>query len=204
LALAILICLDERPMHPYEAATTLRRRYKHESVRLNYGSLYSVFASLERRGLIRAADVSREGRLPERTTYELTDDGRVEMHDWLADLVSTPAKEYPDFEAALALLPALPPDTVHALLVERAERLDVELAQAHAAREIAEKRQVPRLQRIEREFHTALVEAELGFVRTLADDIGTGALEGLDWWRGMHDEAAAASSARTGGTGENR
>jgi len=68
LALAVLICLSERPMHPYEAAATLRQRYKDESVRLNYGSLYSVFASLERRGLIVAADVSREGRLPERTT----------------------------------------------------------------------------------------------------------------------------------------
>ena len=47
LALAVLICLYERPMHPYEVATTLRQRGKHESVRLNYGSLYSVVASLE-------------------------------------------------------------------------------------------------------------------------------------------------------------
>jgi len=35
LALAVLVCLAERPMHPYEAATTLRQRQKHESVRLN-------------------------------------------------------------------------------------------------------------------------------------------------------------------------
>ena len=46
LALAVLICLSERPMHPYEVATTLRQRQKHESVRLNYGSLYAVVASL--------------------------------------------------------------------------------------------------------------------------------------------------------------
>jgi len=52
LALAVLICLSERPMHPYEVATTLRQRQKHESVRLNYGSLYAVVASLEKRGLI--------------------------------------------------------------------------------------------------------------------------------------------------------
>ena len=50
LALAVLICLYERPMHPYEVATTLRQRQKHESVRLNYGSLYAVVASLEKRG----------------------------------------------------------------------------------------------------------------------------------------------------------
>ena len=52
LALAVLICLAERPMHPYEIATTLRQRQKHESVRLNYGSLYGVVESLEKRRLI--------------------------------------------------------------------------------------------------------------------------------------------------------
>ena len=46
LALAVLTCLYERPMHPYEMAQTLRTRAKHESIRLNYGSLYSVVESL--------------------------------------------------------------------------------------------------------------------------------------------------------------
>ncbi len=47
LALAVLACLFERPMHPYEVAQTLRHRAKHESVRLNYGSLYDVVDALE-------------------------------------------------------------------------------------------------------------------------------------------------------------
>ena len=54
LALAVLVSLAERPMHPYEVAQTLRQRAKQESVRLNYGSLYAVVEGLERRGLIRA------------------------------------------------------------------------------------------------------------------------------------------------------
>src|SRR5580693_3907797 len=100
LALAVLICLYERPMHPYEIATTLRQRNKQESVRLNYGSLYSVVGSLERRGLISPKETERDGRLPERTIYELTEPGRIEIHDWMTDLVSVPVKEYPEFEAA--------------------------------------------------------------------------------------------------------
>ena len=111
LALAVLICLSERPMHPYEVATTLRQRQKHESVRLNYGSLYAVVASLEKRGLIAPQETMRDGRLPERTVYKLTDAGLIEAHDWLTDLISTPVKEYPSFEAALSFLPALPPTT---------------------------------------------------------------------------------------------
>lgn len=193
LALAALTCLHERPMHPYEVATTLRQRNKHESVRLNYGSLYAVFTSLERRELIVASGVSREGRLPERTSYELTEAGRLEMHDWLAELVGTPAKEYPDFEAALALLAALPPDTALALLRERAGRLEVAVAQAHAAREVFQKQQVPRLFWVETEFHTALLDAELAYVRRLADDIDSGALEGLQWWRDIYDHDRPAT-----------
>src|SRR5579862_9883199 len=102
LALAVLVCLYERPMHPYEVAATLRQRQKHESVRLNYGSLYAVVDSLEKRGLIAAEGTERSGRLPERTIYGLTDPGRIEMHDWLTDLISTPVNDYPEFEAALS------------------------------------------------------------------------------------------------------
>jgi DNA-binding PadR family transcriptional regulator len=69
LALAVLISLYERPMHPYAVATQLRQRQKHETVRLNYGSFYGVVESLERRGLIEAQDTERAGRLPERTVY---------------------------------------------------------------------------------------------------------------------------------------
>jgi DNA-binding PadR family transcriptional regulator len=189
LALAVLISLYERPMHPYEVATTLRQRNKHESVRLNYGSLYAVVESLERRGLIAPQATARSGRLPERTVYDLTDAGRVEMHDWLTDLMSTPVKEYPAFEAALSFLPALPPADVVELLRERAERLEFQIAQARAGRELVEKQGLPRLFWVEDEFRTALCETELEFVRRLVRDIESGALDGLAWWRVVHEDA---------------
>ena len=46
LALAVLACLTERPMHPYEISTTLRTRGKEQSIKLNYGSLYAVVEAL--------------------------------------------------------------------------------------------------------------------------------------------------------------
>ena len=55
LALAVLSCLNERPMHPYEISTTLRNRGKEQSIKLNYGSLYAVVESLQKHGLIRRA-----------------------------------------------------------------------------------------------------------------------------------------------------
>jgi DNA-binding PadR family transcriptional regulator len=189
LALAVLVCLYERPMHPYEVATTLRQRHKDESVRLNYGSLYGVVESLERRGLLAAEATRRSGRLPERTVYTLTEAGRIEMHDWLTDLVSRPVKDYPAFQAALSFLPALPPDDAVALLSERAHWLESELAQVSATAELVQKKGLPRLFWIERDFGVALRETELSFVRRLIRDIETGALDGTDWWREIHARA---------------
>ena len=99
-------------MHPYEMATTMRQRGKHESIKLNYGSLYNVVQSLERAGLIESQETEREGRRPERTVYRLLDAGRVELIDWLSEMLSTPAKEFTQFEAGLSLLPCLPPEDV--------------------------------------------------------------------------------------------
>jgi DNA-binding PadR family transcriptional regulator len=189
LALAVLVCLAEQPRHPYEVATTLRQRQKHETVRLNYGSLYGVVDSLERRGLIEAQETKRSGRLPERTVYRLTEAGRIEVHDWLTELLSTPVKEYPAFQAALSFLPALPPDDVVALLTERAQHLEAGLAQDAATRELAQKAGLPRLFWVEAEFDVVLREAELGYVRRLIADITSGALDGLEWWRGIHDSS---------------
>jgi DNA-binding PadR family transcriptional regulator len=189
LALAVLVCLAERPMHPYEIATTLRERNKQDSVRLNYGSLYGVVESLEKRGLIEAQETRREGRLPERTVYRLTGAGSIELHDWLTELISTPVKDYPAFQAALSFLPALPPEHVVNLLAERTAHLEWGLARAAAAREMAQKTGLPRLVWVEAEYEQALRETELEYVRSLIADIKSGALEGIDWWREIHERA---------------
>jgi DNA-binding PadR family transcriptional regulator len=186
LALGVLICLGERPMHPYEVATTLRQRQKHESVRLNYGSLYGVVASLVKRGLIAPQETDRAGHLPERTVYRLTDAGRIEAEDWLTELISTPVKDFTSFEAALSFLPALPPSEVADLLHERASRLELDIAQTHAGRELAEKQRVPRLFWVEDEYRSILREAELDYIRQLIREIENGTLEGVDWWTQLH------------------
>jgi len=183
LALAVLACLYERPMHPYEVAQTLRSRAKHESVRLNYGSLYSLVETLEAKGLIRARETVREGRRPERTIYEITDAGEVELVDWLSDLVATPAKEYLQFEAALTFIPVLPPEDAVALLTQRVQALEMQLARQQGVRRSAEEQGLPRLFLLEDDFMAHLLEAELDWIRRLIKDIESGALDGLDHWK---------------------
>ena len=55
LALAVLGLLQERPMHPYEMAATLRERHKDSSIKVNSGSLYDTVEALTRHGWIAPA-----------------------------------------------------------------------------------------------------------------------------------------------------
>ena len=185
LALAVLASLRERPMHPYEISTTLRQRGKHESININYGSLYNVVDALVRKGLITPKETTREGKRPERTVYQLTAAGRTELEDWMAELLGTPAREYSAFEAGLSLAPVLPPDEVADLLDERSKRLRIELKQWEALKDSVSG--LPRLFWIEGEYHFALRGAELEYVIKLRDDIRSGALEGVDVWRQIHN-----------------
>jgi hypothetical protein len=58
-----------------------------------------------------------------------------------------------------------------------------------SARELVEKQRLPRLFWVEAEFRMALREAELTYVRKLAAEIASGSLEGIEWWREVHERA---------------
>ncbi|MGH9045334.1 MAG: PadR family transcriptional regulator [Acidimicrobiales bacterium] len=188
LALAVLALLFERPMHPYEMASTMRERHEEESIKLNYGSLYSVVDSLVRRGFIRPGETVREGRRPERTTYEITESGHVELVDWLSELLAVPKKEFTQFEAALCLSGCLSPQDTVRLLEQRCHRLDLHARADSSIREAMEQAELPRLFTIEAEYRHALREAELAWVRRLIEEIEDGSLDGIELWRRFHDD----------------
>lgn len=200
LALAVLVCLFEKPMHPYEIAQTLRLRHKHESMRLNYGSLYSVVKSLERANLIRPVGTSREGRRPKRTVYEIMEPGRVEMRSWLSELVATPVKEYLQFEAALALLAALPPESALSLLKRRCVALEHRLEEGETGLDqVRQDFALPRLFLVEADYMFTLLRAELEWTRSLVEEIETGTLDGMDLWEDIHaTETAQGRGAKPG------
>lgn len=186
LGLAVLALLAERPMHPYEMALTLRHRAKEASIKLNYGSLYTVIGSLVRAGCIAQREKSRAGTRPERSVYELTEFGEVELHEWMRDLLARPVKEYPQFEAALSLMPVLPPDEVATLLAERIARLDAEIEKTVKILGSVEVSALPRLFTIETEYFVAMLRAErewvVGLIQMIHDTEGTFAQQ----WRNLY------------------
>jgi DNA-binding PadR family transcriptional regulator len=180
-------------MHPYEISQTLRYRGKEQSIKLNYGSLYSVVESLRKRGFIEAQETVREGRRPERTVYAITDAGSAEFEDWLSELISTPTREYTSLEAGLSLIGGLHPDETARLLELRARNLDIELRQVGAANDAARELDLPEVFLIESVFREAMLRAELEFVRKLAADIRAGSFQGTTTWRRLHELRAAGT-----------
>jgi DNA-binding PadR family transcriptional regulator len=186
LALSLLTLLTERPMYPYEMAATLRHRGKDQSIKINWGSLYTVVQNLEKHGLIETVEVGREGRQPERTTYQITDAGRAELTDWLRELISEPEREYTRFEAALAECAVLPPRELTDLLRQRLDALEAANAEYQAGLE-AWSAGLPRLLLIEGEYHLALRRAEEEWVRGLLKEFTDGTFPGLADWQRFHD-----------------
>ncbi|MGZ5841455.1 MAG: PadR family transcriptional regulator [Xanthobacteraceae bacterium] len=207
LALAVMALLFERPMHPYEMAATLKERHKEESIKLRYGSLYTVIDALAKRGDVVARAASRAGNRPERTVYELTPSGLDELRDWMRDLLRHPAKEFTQFEAGLSLLPVLPPEEAVSLLRDRALHLSgkvwqkegqlAELAQHEIGAMTKQdlpaplaRQKFPPLFVVESEFRLAMVRAELVFVNELVRRITEEGWGPVDVWRDIQSSYA--------------
>jgi DNA-binding PadR family transcriptional regulator len=186
LALTVLTQLTERPMHPYELASVLRARGKDSSIKIKWGSLYTVMQNLEKHGFVEATGTRREGRRPERTIYAITPAGRAEMLDWMRELVGAPEREYTRFEAALSEIAVLHPDEVVELLEQRVRILDTEAAEERIAFASLAKG-LPRIFLIEVEYHAAIRAAEIEWIRALLKEIRDGTLTGVDGWREWHE-----------------
>ncbi len=176
LALAILGLLENGPMHPYGIQRLIKRWGKDKVVNVDQrASLYRMIDRLDEAGLITAGGTDRDERYPERTTYHLTDAGRAATQQWLAEIVSTPRNEFPEFPAALSFLMLVPPEAAQAMLEQRRDQLTERVAELDAdlAMEI-EGLEIPRIAMVEIEYLRAIGDAELRWVNAILDEMRDG------------------------------
>ncbi|MEV4638714.1 PadR family transcriptional regulator [Actinoplanes sp. NPDC049548] len=173
LAMVLLALLAEAPMHPYRMQRMIKERGQDQLVNVaQRNSVYQALDRLVRDGLARPGGTAREAGRPERTVYEITEEGTAALRRWLTDALPEPAREFPEFPVALAFLPILEPDRVRELLERRATALDEKIAGIVAQAPPG----LPRLFLIEDEYRTAMLRAELAWLRALIDDLATGRL----------------------------
>ncbi len=169
-------------MHPYRMQRLIKDRNKDQVIKVEQrASLYQTISQLLRAGLIAFWETDRQEGFPERTVYKLTDEGHQTALNWLREMLSTPAQEFPEFPAAVSLLPLLTPeDVLHQLeirearLTDRIAVIDLEV-QAHEIR-------IPRLFLLEAEYLRNILEAELKWIRLVMADLRNGQLTWTQDW----------------------
>ncbi|MEQ7129408.1 PadR family transcriptional regulator [Actinopolymorpha sp. B11F2] len=177
LAMVLLALLAEEPMHAYRMQQLIKIRRKDDVVNVaRSNSVYQTIDRLLRDGLIDVHEKLAGGVGPGRIVYAITANGQKTLRQWTDTMLSTPAREFPEFRAVLAVLAIMSPDAVRAQLERRAEELQSTLAQARREQQMARKLGLPRVLMLEHEHMVAVTRAELTWLRNVLADLGSGKL----------------------------
>lgn len=177
-------------MHPYRMHEVIKARGKDKIANVaQRNSVYQTIDRLLRAELIAVRETARDERRPERTVYEITDAGRTAMREWTADMLSTPAPEFPEFPAALASVMVLSPEDVMARLEKRSADLRASIAIDRES--IQAVPDLPRLFLLDDEYTLAVREAELRWVDGVLDALRSGELTwSAEWIRAVAEKFA--------------
>jgi DNA-binding PadR family transcriptional regulator len=176
--MVVLSMICEEPMHPYRMQALIKERGKDQIANVaQRNSVYQTIAALSRAGLITIRETSRDERWPERTVYEVTEEGRRTLRLWLRTALSTPAREFPDFPAALSLVAGAEPHEVRTLLETRIGALEMRLTELERPYP-----DLPRVFLLEAEYMAAVVRAEIQWLRDVTGDLRSGRLTWNEEW----------------------
>lgn len=177
LDLTVLALLQHRPLHPYGLQRLIRQWGKDRVVDVSQrASLYRSIARLSAAGYVAVRETERHHDFPERTVYEITAPGVAAARVALTGMLSNPGHEYPRFPAALSQLMMLDRADAITALTERIARLDAAQVALNAELKIQRKRQLPRLALVEDEYLRAMRAAEIRWLRSIVNELGTGKL----------------------------
>lgn len=175
--MVLLALLAEEPMHAYRMQRLIKSRRKDDVVNVaRSNSVYQSIERLLRDGLIEVHEKLAAETGPARIVYALTGDGRDALTRWMDAALATPAREFPEFRAVLAVLAITGPDLVRARLEERVRALEAALAEAGRESAAAQEWGLPRVLMLEHEHLVAVTRAELDWVRQVVADLRSGAL----------------------------
>ncbi|MBY8882876.1 PadR family transcriptional regulator [Actinacidiphila acidipaludis] len=177
LALTVLSLLHMRPLHPYGIQRLIKQWGKDQVVNVSQrASLYRTIDRLLDAGLIAVRETEKDPQYPERTVYEVTEEGRQAHRKWLREMLTVPRADYPEFPAALSFVLMLTPEETGEVLAERAEQVRAALTALDAAAGQAAAVALPRVTMLEDEYRRAVLAAELGWLDSVVADLRAGRL----------------------------
>lgn len=180
LALAILALLHEGPMHPYRMQRLIKDRGKDQVINVaQRASLYQTISQLLRAELITTWETTRQEGFPDRTVYRLTNKGHQTAILWLREMLSEPTQEFPEFPAAVSLLPLLTPDDALKHMEMREAKIIQQIA---AIDQETNAVSLSRLFLLESEYMRLMLDTELKWVQSVIADLRSGQLTWTQDW----------------------
>ena len=165
ISLLVLWLLSEQPLHGYRIKRALDDEGLAFWFPVEFASIYSLLRTLVKQGHAEELGLEQEGARPERMLYRISRKGRAHYRDLLERAWGEPDSPGERVLVALAALPDLPADRLHAALLLRKRALTERLAQCTALASAA-----PEPAMVERTI--SLTRADLAWLESFARDQG--------------------------------
>lgn len=107
--LIVLGMLKKEPMGAYDIQKLVEYRNISKWVKISTPSIYKKAIQLEEKGFIKA-DIVKEGKMPEKAIYTLTESGEEEFERLMSEIAAKPINIFLDFNAVIVNLDSLPPE----------------------------------------------------------------------------------------------
>lgn len=140
--LIVLGMLKKEPMGAYDIQKLVEYRNISKWVKISTPSIYKKAIQLEEKGLIKA-DIVKEGKMPEKAVYSLTDKGEKEFERLMMDIASKPIHIFLDFNAVIVNLDSLPIESQKSCIAD-IER-NVEILKKYLEENLCEKENIPQI-----------------------------------------------------------
>ena len=105
--LIVLGMLKKEPMGAYDIQKLVEYRNISKWVKISTPSIYKKALQLEEKGFIKG-NIVKEGKMPEKAVYSLTDAGNREFERLMLEIAAKPIHIFLDFNAVIVNLDSLP------------------------------------------------------------------------------------------------
>ena len=140
--LIVLGMLKKEPMSAYDIQKLVEYRNISKWVKISTPSIYKKAIQLEEKGLIKG-EIVKEGKMPEKSVYSLTEAGEAEFERLMFESASKPISIFLDFNAVIVNLDSLPIEKQKEC-IEEIEN-NVKTLKAYLEENIAEKENKPNI-----------------------------------------------------------
>lgn len=138
--LIVLGMLKKESLSAYDIQKLVEYRNISKWVKISTPSIYKKVIQLEEKGLIKSSIV-KEGKMPEKAVYSLTDSGEKEFESLMHEIASQPIRFFLDFNAVIVNLSGLLPEGQKACMESIEE--NVKSLKAYLEQNIREKEEAP-------------------------------------------------------------